>query len=191
MPNPLLGRVPRESLPPWLQDRHDHSMELLGDATQVEVGGNAPEVLRWYNEDFYQGLFYEGRADVPSKELLRFRLSNTHGCAYCNKANRIAALKAGLSETQLTNIMDESADCFDAKQRAVLTLADQISITNMHGEMTPDLYAALHEHFDDGMIYELGVIAAVLTGMAKFLFVYDLVEREANCPITPRHATTG
>ena len=54
-----------------------------------------------------------------------------------------------------------------------MRLADQISLPNMHG-------------FDDGAIYELGVIAAVLTGMAKFLFVYDLVEREPNCPIVPR-----
>ena len=32
------------------------------------------------------------------------------------------------------------------------------------------------------------MVAAVLTGIAKFLFVYDLVEREAHCPIGPRKA---
>jgi hypothetical protein len=29
------------------------------------------------------------------------------------------------------------------------------------------------------------MVAGMLTGMAKFIFVYDLVEKEANCPIRP------
>jgi hypothetical protein len=29
------------------------------------------------------------------------------------------------------------------------------------------------------------MVAGILTGMAKFIFVYDLVEKEANCPIVP------
>ena len=38
---------------------------------------------------------------------------------------------------------------------------------------------------DRRLHYKLGVVGAVLTGMAKMLFVYDLVEREPNCPIVP------
>ena len=52
----------------------------------------------------------------------------------------------------------------------------------MEGQLTPALYADLSVHFDDGEIFELGMVAAVLTGIAKMLFVYDLVEREAHCP---------
>ena len=185
MPNPHLSRVPREALPEWLQEAHDRSSEMHGDSIRIEVAGNAPEIMKWYWDDFYGRLFYTGRADVPSKELLRFRLSSTHGCAHCNRGNRVAALQAGLTEEQLDNVMNENAPCFDAKQRALLRLADQISLPNMHGELSADLYAQLREHFEDGAIYELGVVAAVLTGMAKFLFVYDLVEREPNCPIVP------
>ena len=185
MPNPHLARVPRDSLPDWLKETHDQSSEIHGDAIRVEVAGNAPEVYEFYRQGFYPDLFYGGRADVPSKEILRFRLSNTHGCAHCNRGNRIAALEAGLTEEQLDNVMDEDHPCFDAKQRAILRLADQISLPNMQGDLSTELYDQLRAHFDDGEIYELGVVAAILTGMAKFLFVYDLVEREPNCPIRP------
>ena len=58
----------------------------------------------------------------------------------------------------------------------------------MHGQLDKALHDELKPHFDDAEIFELGMTAAVLTGMAKFLFVYDLVEKEANCPIVPRQA---
>lgn len=58
-------------------------------------------------------------------------------------------------------------------------------MTNMHGTLTPPLYQALKPFFDDAQIFELGMVAGMLTGMAKFIFVYDLVEKEANCPIQP------
>ena len=66
-------------------------------------------------------------------------------------------------------------------------MADQIVLTNMHGELSPALHAELKPHFDDAQIFELGMVAGILAGMAKFIFVYDLVEKEAHCPIVPLH----
>ena len=40
----------------------------------------------------------------------------------------------------------------------------------------------LKKDFTDGEIYELGMIMAVLVGVAKFTFVFDLVEKEDYCP---------
>jgi hypothetical protein len=34
-------------------------------------------------------------------------------------------------------------------------------------------------------MYELGMIMAVLCGMAKFIFAFDLVEKEDYCPFHP------
>ena len=85
--------------------------------------------------------------------------------------------------------MDEASDVFsDARERAVLRLGAEMVLPNMEGQLTPALYADLSAHFDDGEVFELGMVAAVLTGIAKFLFVYDLVEREAHCPVGPRVA---
>lgn len=185
MPNPLLARIPRSQMTERLQRDYDASVALRDDATLIEVGANAPELLEWYRDSFYAKLFYAGRVDVRTKELLRYRLSMTHGCAYCNRGNSKAALKAGVSEAQLARIMNEDDPVFDARDRAVLQLASQIAITNMQGTLDQPLHNALKAHFDDAQIFELGMVAGMLTGMAKFIFVYDLVEKEANCPIRP------
>ncbi len=61
-------------------------------------------------------------------------------------------------------------------------------LTNPDGRLTEPLYERLAEHFSDGELYELGMIMAVLCGMAKFLFAFDLVEKEDYCPFSPRAA---
>ncbi len=183
MPNPVLRRVPVAEMDARLQTEHAATVKLRDDATLVEIGANAPEHMAWYRDEFYGKLFYSGRADVRTKELIRYRLSMTHGCAFCNKGNSVAARKSGVTQEQLDHVMDEAHPCFDAKDRAVLKLADQIAMTNMHGALDEPLYAELKSYFDDAQIFELGMVAGMLTGMAKFIFVYDLVEREANCPM--------
>ncbi len=185
MPNPQLARIPRAQMTERLQREHDASVALRDDATLIEVGANAPELLEWYRDSFYAKLFYGGRVEVRTKELMRYRLSMTHGCAYCNRGNSKAALKAGVTEAQLARIMNENDPVFDSKDRAVLKLADQIAMTNMNGTLDAVMHQALREHFDDAQIFELGMVAGILTGMAKFIFVYDLVDKEANCPIRP------
>lgn len=185
MPNPHLKRVPYAELNPYMQAAHDQNVKVHGEADRVEIYGNAPHVFDFYRKDFYERLFYAGQVDVPTKELLRLRLAGVHGCAHCNRGDRLAAAKAGIAQDKIDNIMKPDAPCFDEKERAIIGLADQLALPNMHGELTKDLYGRLSKHYSDGDIYELGVVGAVLTGMAKMLFVYDLVEREPNCPIVP------
>jgi len=187
VPDPLLRRVAPEDMDRRLRAAYRKSRALQeskgGDATFFEVGANAPDMLEWYFGSFYGTVFYGGSVDVRTKELLRYRLSMTHGCAFCNKGNVEAAQRAGVTQAQLDAIMDESSDVFSARERAVLRLAAEMALPNMQGRLTETLHDALSAHFDDGQIFELGMIAGVLTGVAKFLFVYDLVEREAHCPI--------
>ena len=51
-------------------------------SSSATVGANAPELVRWYFDQFYKRLFYGGRVEVRFKELLRLRLSKAHGCWY-------------------------------------------------------------------------------------------------------------
>ena len=186
MPNPLLRRVPREEMNDFLKARYDRSMKIYDDATPVEVGANAPEIFNWYYEQFYQKIFYKGRVDVVSMEMLRNRLACEHGCVYCQMGDAIAAYEVGITEEQLKNIMNEDHPCFTPKDRAVLKFAAQMALYNNDGELTPELYAELRAHFDDGQLYNMGVAAAVLTGMAKMIFVFDIVEKDSSCAVIPR-----
>ncbi|NDE02712.1 MAG: carboxymuconolactone decarboxylase family protein, partial [Gammaproteobacteria bacterium] len=78
-------------------------------------------------------------------------------------------------------IDDPAASCWSPAERAVLELASAMALTSPRGTLTEDNYRRLREHFDDAQIVELGMTMAVLTGMAKFLFAFDLVEREEYC----------
>lgn len=75
-----LKRVPRDELSPELAALHDRLTKEEVDARFVEVGANAPELLDWYFNSFYGQIFYDGRVDARTKELLRLKLSKTHGC---------------------------------------------------------------------------------------------------------------
>ena len=57
-------------------------------------------------------------------------------------------------------------------------------LQNMHGKLNQDLYHRLKNYYDDGQIVEMGYVAAILTGIAKWIFTFDMVEREEDCPIT-------
>ena len=71
---------------------------------------------------------------------------------------------------------------FSDREKSALMLTDQMVLTNEKGSISSDLYSELNAHFNDGEIYELGMIMAVLIGVAKFTFVFDLVEKEEYCP---------
>jgi alkylhydroperoxidase family enzyme len=77
-----LTQIPREELPAELVDLYDNSLQEAGEAEFVGVGAHAPELLDWYFNSFYKRVFYEGRVDVRTKELLRLKLSKTHGCFF-------------------------------------------------------------------------------------------------------------
>ena len=75
-----MKRIPREELNPELAALHDQLTKEAVDPRFVEAGANAPELLSWYFNSFYGQIFYDGRVDARTKELLRLKLSKTHGC---------------------------------------------------------------------------------------------------------------
>jgi AhpD family alkylhydroperoxidase len=181
-PDTPFNRVPREDLPPHMQSVWDGSLETHGDTTFVEVAGNNPTMYDWYMDDFYKKVFYSGRIDRRIVELVRLRLANIHGCAFCNRSDTIAALKAGVSQAQIDALGSYEDGPFSDSEKSVLALADVMVLTNPKGAVSKELHARCRDHFTDGELYELGIIMAVLCGMAKFIFAYDLVEKEDYCP---------
>lgn len=182
MPAPFLHRIAHDELPEFMQTAHETSMNLRGDATFFEVFGNHPELYRWYTESFYGQVFRGGIVEQRIKELVRLRLSIQHGCRFCNQGNRVDALAAGLSESEVDALEDYESGPFSDREKAALRLADEMRLTNPAGVLARSLHDPLSEHFSDAEILELGLVLGVLSGMARFLFAFDLVEKESNCP---------
>jgi len=187
MPNTVMPRVPVDRMSPPIAAAFHRCMEKTGDGTIIEVMAHQPDIMRWYFEEFYGGVFYNKlpgmKVDVRSKELLRIKLSKQHGCRLCNRSNTLDALAAGITEEMIDAINDPAAAVWNDKDRAVIALADEMALQNMDGHLSQDLYARLRAHYDDAQIVELGFVAAILTGIAKWIFTYDIVDREEVCPI--------
>ncbi len=192
MPETPLKRVPCEQLPADLKPVWDLATERVGDATAIEAWANSTPMLDWYFNGFYKGIFCNGDSrmstDVRTKELLRIKLSKQHGCFFCNRWNTVDCHTAGITQQQIDNVLTPTPELFDDRDLAVIELADQMLLQNMHGELTPALHQRLRKYYSGAQIVEMGFVAAVLTGMAKYVFVFNLVDREEVCPVKPRNA---
>ena len=162
---------------------------LTGDATFVEVFAQAPELLQFVMGQFYMPLFFGGRVAQRYKQLVRLKLSIEHGCLTCNKQNVPGALAAGITQAQVDAMDRYESGPFTDAEKAVIAYADQVKMTNHQGQLTPELLARLKAHFNEPEILELGVVMAVISGMAKLSFVLELVEREPTCPFNPDPAS--
>jgi alkylhydroperoxidase family enzyme len=171
MPEAPLSRVPRARLPPDLQAAWDLADARVGDPTAIEAWAHHVPMLDWYFNGFYKRLFCNNDprmlVDVRTKELLRIKLSTQHGCHFCNRWNSVDCLAAGITQQQIDHVLTPTVKHFNEKDLAVIELADQTMLQNMHGQLTPDLHRRLCKHYSHAQIVEMGFVAAVLTGMAK------------------------
>lgn len=185
MADTLMHRIPRDELPDALRPVWDALNGLTGEPTFVEVFAQNPAMLEFVMNQFYAGIFFGGRVEQRYKQLVRLRLSTLHGCRTCNRQNVPGALAVGISQAQVDALDHYESGPFTDAERAVLAYADEVALTNLTGKLTPALYARLRRSFTDADLCELGVVMAVISGMAKLSFVLNLVEREASCPFTP------
>jgi len=188
MTESLMTRIPRANLAPAWQPAWDMLNSLTGSATFVEVFAQSPQLLEFVMNEFYAKLFFGGQVAQRFKQLARLRLSLLHGCRTCNRQNIPGALGAGFTQAQIDGLMREDYSPFAPAERAVIGYASQVALTNMDGQMSPQLFAGLREHFSEADILELGTVMAVISGMAKLSFVLNLVEKEPYCPFAPKAA---
>lgn len=187
MADTLFTRTPRDELPEGFRPAWDMLNKLTGEPTFIEVFGQAPELVNLVMNEFYMKTFFGGRVEQRYKQLVRLRLSIVHGCRTCNKQNVPGALEAGVSQAQVDAMIEGRYpdELFTSAEQAVLDYADQMVLTNMNGQVGPELFGRLRQHFAEPDILELGVVMAIVAGMAKLSFLLNLVEKEDYCPFIP------
>jgi len=178
----VFPRLKRDQLSQDLKPLWDQSVERRGEAKFIAGMAQNPELLSWYLESFYKDIFHGGSIHGRYKELGRLRLSTNHGCRSCNQGNRLDALDAGLSENEIANIHDLEFEGFAKADVAVLKLADLMSLAAKPGSVleTP-LYSDLNAFFTDAQILEMAMAFSILSGIARFIFAFDLAEKEDYC----------
>lgn len=101
-----------------------------------------------------------GRLDARLAELVKLRVSQINGCAYCLDMHARALREAGEDERRLATLAAwRESRLFDARERAALGWAESLTRIELTGAADAD-YERLPEHFDPGQIAELSFAIA-------------------------------
>jgi AhpD family alkylhydroperoxidase len=115
-------------------------------ARRIDFMENAP--------DFYEAMFALDKAaarglDPAVRELVRVRISQINGCAFCVDKHSHDAMTVGVSQQKLIGVtVWRETPFFTARERAALALAESVTELGAHG-VPDDVYDAAAALFDE------------------------------------------
>jgi AhpD family alkylhydroperoxidase len=115
------------------------------------------------------------RLDPRLVELVRLRVAFHNQCRSCMAIRYTDAVDAGLTEDLVCSLERpaEAADLTDAERAAIRF--GELFATN-HLAIDDEVFAALHEHFDDGEIVELALDVALFVGVGRLGAILHMVD---------------
>ena len=118
-----------------------------------------PKIARAFTELNKAVMENHGRVTAEQKRLIGFVASQAAGCRYCQAHTILAAERFGASAERMAAIWDyANSPLFTEAEKAVFDFA--LAAASVPNAVTPEVTAALRQHWDDGEIVEiLGVIA--------------------------------
>ncbi|MDO5622163.1 MAG: carboxymuconolactone decarboxylase family protein [Paracoccus sp. (in: a-proteobacteria)] len=104
----------------------------------------------------------------PLRELVKVRVSQINGCAYCLNLHLPEARAAGVSQQKLDVLAAwRESPAFDASERAALGWAE--ALTRLEATGAPDAdYDALASAFDEQQRVELTLLINTINGWNRF-----------------------
>ena len=173
----------------FLKQMHDGADESDWATRRVARAFDAhPEFLEQYLAFYYpwhsnaEGAEDAAKLTPRLKELVRLRIALLNGCQTCQAA-RLAA--DTIPEDQATGVwasdFAESPD-YSPAERAAVEFAERMALE--HHEIGDADIEALHEHFDDGEMLELMMMAGQYIGFGRTLAILQL--ETVACPIPAR-----
>jgi alkylhydroperoxidase family enzyme len=131
------------------------------------VLGTAPEMFRGWL-DFAWPLRLKAKTSRPLRELLILRGAQVAGTAYEWAHHVPMAKAAGVSDAQIDALANwPGSDLFDANERAVLQLAEEVTRGPSASEATVVQLKACG--FDDAAVVELVLTASFYVCVSRFL----------------------
>lgn len=136
------------------------------------VLGTAPELFRGWL-DFAWPLRQDAKTPRPLRELMILRGAQLSGTAYEWAHHLPMATEAGVSEAQIDALARwRDSDLFDADERAVLQLAEEVTRGPSASAATVAQLKA--RGFDDAAVVELVLTASFYVCVSRFLQSMDV-----------------
>jgi AhpD family alkylhydroperoxidase len=98
--------------------------------------------------------------DLKLLELIKYRVSQINGCAYCLDMHHKEAIALGETEQRLYSVSAwRECPYYTDKERAVLAYAEAVTNLHQHG-ITDELFENLSQHFSKAEIADLTLAVA-------------------------------
>lgn len=96
------------------------------------------------------------------KELIKIRVSQINGCAFCIDMHTKDALKSGETHQRifLLNAWRETG-LFNAEEKALLAVAEEVTLIHQHG-LTDATYANARQFFSEEYIAQVIMVAVTI-----------------------------
>lgn len=105
---------------------------------------------------------------APLKELIKMRVSQMNGCAFCLNLHAPAARKVGVSQQQLDVLAAwRESPAFSARERAALAWAESLTLLDRTGAADHD-YTALAAEFTAQEQAELTLVITTINAWNRF-----------------------
>jgi AhpD family alkylhydroperoxidase len=133
-----------------------------------KITGNAPEIAEKMWQIFFD-ILQDGQVDWPTKELLILKSTKIGDCLYCVTQHEVVSGRLGVSEEKQADIVGveyRKSPHYTEAERAILDLCGHAVL---NPERIPaDVWARVHEHYDDGQIVEIVATIAAYLQVSKF-----------------------
>jgi AhpD family alkylhydroperoxidase len=134
---------------------------------RLNFGHAAPEVYRAMS-----ALEAQAKKSILERsllELVRMRVSQINGCAFCLDMHSKDARAAGETEQRLY-VLDawREAPFYSDRERAALAWAEALTLIS-EGHAPDDVYEEARKHFNEREMVELTLVIVAINGWNRFL----------------------
>ncbi|MER6827844.1 carboxymuconolactone decarboxylase family protein [Streptosporangium sp. NPDC000563] len=142
---------------------------------RMNIGELAPEAYR-----AMQGLEkYLAGSGLPhtTRELVKIRVSQINGCAFCVDMHAHDAKAAGESDERLFSVVAwREAPFFSDAERAALALAEEATLLAVHGERVPDaVWEEAARHYEPEVLAALVVTISTINAWNRIVVTTRVV----------------
>ncbi|MEK6151930.1 carboxymuconolactone decarboxylase family protein [Flavobacteriaceae bacterium 3-367] len=122
---------------------------------------DAAEPLAYKAMFALEGYLQQGQLSKMHKDLIKIRVSQINGCAFCIDMHTKEALKNGEDQQRLF-LLDawRHTDMFTEEEKTLLQITEEVTLIHLNG-LTVETYQKAIEHFDAN--YFSQIIMAITT----------------------------
>jgi AhpD family alkylhydroperoxidase len=133
---------------------------------RIDVEQAAPDLYRAMLR--LDGAVAKSGLEPRFQDLLKFRVAQMNGCAYCMDMHGRDAAAGGERPERLYVVAGwrEAGDAFDERERAALALVEEITEIADHG-VSDEVYDAVSEHFSEAEVAALIFLAMTINAWTR------------------------